>query len=258
MTELPVLFRDEHYVAVDKPGGLLVHRTRLAPDRDVAMRRVRDQLGQHVYPVHRLDRPTSGVLVFALSSDAARRLATLFAEHAVSKVYHAVVRGYTPEEAVIDHPIRLEKGAEGKPAVSSYRLLATVELPIPVAPFQTSRYSLVEVRPETGRRHQIRRHFRHISHPLIGDTEYGKRPHNQLFRDHFGVNRLLLMAVELSFRHPYTDEAVAIRAPYTPEVRELFRRLGWPESVEEHHVGLGKLAGEVVVREAEERDPDPA
>lgn len=230
MEQLPILFRDEHYVAVDKPSGMFVHRTRLAPDRVVVLQSLRDQIGMHVYPVHRLDRPTSGVLVFGLSGEAARRLSELFAEHAVEKTYHAVVRGYTEEQGVIDHPIRAEKETEGKPAVTAYRRLATVELPIPVDPFPTARYSLVEARPRTGRRHQIRRHLKHISHPIIGDTEYGQRVHNQLFRDHFDMHRLLLMAMELRFAHPFTGDAVVVRAPYPLEIEGLFERLGWAEA----------------------------
>lgn len=225
--QLPLVYRDQYYVVVDKPGGLLVHRTDLDRDQDVALQRVRDQLGRRVYPVHRLDKPTSGLLIFALDPQAAEALAEGFRGRSVNKRYLAVVRGWTPEAGEIDRPLRDKASGEFQTALTRYRRLATVELPIPVSRYPAARYSLVEVVPATGRHHQIRRHMAGISHPLIGDTTHGQGPHNRLFRAHFGVHRLLLRAAALTFRHPYTGEWVELCRPWDDAFRELCQALGW-------------------------------
>lgn len=229
---LPVYFRDDAFVVVDKPSGMLVHRTALDPEQDVALQRVRDQVGRRVYPVHRLDRPTSGLLVFALSPEAAEALAAAFRGRDVEKRYLAVVRGWAPEAGEIDRPLRDKDTGREQPALTRYRRLATVELPIPVDRYPVARYSLVEVRPATGRRHQIRRHLSGISHPLIGDTSHGKGPHNRLFRQHFGIHRLLLRAAGLDFTHPYTGQWVSIRQPWDESFRRLCEAFGWVAAVE--------------------------
>ena len=188
---------------------------------------LRNQIGQWVYPIHRLDRPTSGVLIFGLSSDAARLLAQEFEQRNVNKLYQAVVRGYTEESGVIDYPLQEEKWTEPQPAVTAYRKLAQVELPYPVGRYQTARYSLLEVQPETGRMHQIRKHMKHIFHPIVGDTTHGDGKHNQLFRDQFDVRRLLLVATELQFHHPYSKQQLTIKSASEPELQMLFEKFGW-------------------------------
>lgn len=228
---LPVIFRDEHFIVVDKPSGLLVHRTALDPERDVALQRVRDQIGRRVYPVHRLDRPTSGLLAFALDPASAEALAGAFRGRDVEKRYLAVVRGWTPETGEVDRPLRDRDTGREQPAVTRYRRLATVELPIPVDPYPAARYSLVEVRPATGRRHQICRHLSGISHPLIGDTTHGKGPHNRLFRQHYGVHRLLLRAAALAFTHPYSGRQVALCRPWDETFEPLCAAFGWVAAV---------------------------
>jgi tRNA pseudouridine65 synthase len=231
MQPLTILYQDEHYVAIDKPSGMLVHRTRIAEEAEYAMQRLRDQLGQHVFVVHRLDRPTSGVLLFALSSEAAREMCAVFESRQVEKRYLAVVRGWTDEAGVIDYALREEKHKEAQQALTRYRRLATVELDIPIGRYPQARYSLVEALPETGRMHQIRKHFAHIFHPLLGDTTYGEGRHNRLFRDHYGCERLLLMATLLRFIHPYSREPVTIHAAPPEDVRTLFAQLGWTEAL---------------------------
>ncbi|MBA1148608.1 pseudouridylate synthase [Ectothiorhodospiraceae bacterium WFHF3C12] len=229
---LPVVYRDEQYVVVDKPSGMLVHRTALDPERDVALQRVRDQLGRRVYPVHRLDRPTSGLLAFALDPAAAEALAEAFRQRGVEKRYLAVVRGWTPQDGEIDRPLRdKERGVE-QPALTRYRRLATVELPIPVSRYPAARYSLLEIRPATGRHHQIRRHLSGISHPLIGDTTHGKGAHNRLFRQHFDVHRLLLRAAGFAFIHPYNGRRIELCRPWDETFRALCVAMGWAESVQ--------------------------
>jgi len=236
--QLDILYRDPFYVAVDKPCGLLVHPSPVdRREKRVALRIVRDQIGQRVYPVHRLDRPTSGVLLFALSSEIARETAELFQAGGIHKKYIAVVRGYTEERGTIDYRLkeiqdrRIRRSELKKetdyPAVTDYKRLATIELPIPVDKYPTSRYSLVELLPGTGRRHQLRRHMKHIAHPIIGDTKHGQYAHNALFRTRFNCGRLLLAAVELTFRHPVTDEDVTIAADINGEFRSLLTRFSW-------------------------------
>ncbi|HEY0783640.1 MAG TPA: pseudouridine synthase, partial [Thermoanaerobaculia bacterium] len=165
---MPILYQDDALVVVDKPSGLVVHRG-WGQDRVVAMTLVREALGRHVFPVHRLDRGTSGALVFALSPEIARLLQQRFEAGLVEKRYLALVRGVPPETGVIDHPIPREPDGPRVPAVTEFHRLATFE-----------RYALLEVVPKTGRLHQIRRHLKHLSHPLIGDVRYGKGEHNRL------------------------------------------------------------------------------
>ncbi|MES3036763.1 MAG: pseudouridine synthase [Bdellovibrionota bacterium] len=246
--ELPILFIDDHIVVVNKPSGLLVHRS--AVDKlatEFALQIVRDQTGRHVYPVHRLDRGTSGALVFAFSSDAARELNSQFAEGLVHKKYMAIVRGYAPEELNIDYPLKeiLDKATDSKArtdkpaqeAITAIRSLSTVELPFSNGQFATSRYSLVEAIPKTGRKHQIRRHLSHLKHPIVGDTTYGKGLHNRLFETHFGVKRLLLACTEIGFSHPALKTPVFIRANLACEYKELLQKLDWGSSIAEIELG---------------------
>ena len=229
---LPVLYRDEHYVAVDKPPGVLVHRSALSTDRDVVLQLLRDQLGRRVYPVHRLDRATSGVLLLGLSPEAAGRLSECFRDRRVAKTYLAVVRGWPAARGVVDHPVRDRDDGALADALTRYRRLAGAELAVAVTRYPSSRYALVEACPETGRRHQLRQHFKHIFHPLIGDTTYGEGRHNRFFRERFGVQRLLLMARSLGFVHPYTGEWVDIRAEPDRDWRAVARALGWEQVLE--------------------------
>lgn len=237
---LDVLYQDKDYIAVHKPSGMLVHRTNLAPsDKSLAaLQVVRDQLGQRVYPVHRLDRPTSGVLLFALSSEAAQALSKEFSEQRVRKKYLAVVRGKSPASFVIDHPLReeLDKIADkmarvDKPAqeaVTDIETLATVDLPYQViARYPTSRYSLVRAVPLTGRKHQIRRHLKHLNHPIIGDVNHGVGIHNRFFKEQFQNSRLLLACTEMSFVHPLSSQHISIQAPLADDFREILTKLGW-------------------------------
>ncbi|MCX7057831.1 MAG: pseudouridine synthase [Proteobacteria bacterium] len=205
-----------------KPSGLFVHRTRLDPGAtSYAMQRLRDQLGMAVYPAHRLDRATSGALLFALDTATHRQLSMAFEYGGVTKRYLAIVRGWPPDTLHIDHPLRrmtddgviLPDEGNAQPSTTHLRTLARVEIPIPVDRYPAARYSLVELRPTTGRRHQLRRHLKHVSHPIIGDTTYGKGTHNRMFREHFGSDRLLLHAVELVLAHPADGATLRVLAP---------------------------------------------
>jgi Pseudouridylate synthases, 23S RNA-specific len=212
---LPILFRDEALVAVDKPAGLAVHRG-WAGERDVAMMRVRDQLGLHVFPVHRLDRATSGVLLFAFSSEIASRLCESFAACAVQKSYLALVRGVPPESGIIDRPLPPGEDRHA-PRVSAQTEYVRREV--------YGRYSLIEARPRTGRLHQVRRHLKHIACPLIGDVNYGKGEHNRLFRERYGLHRLFLHATRLSLPHPVTGGRLDIASPLPRELAGVLEQL---------------------------------
>ncbi len=230
---LQILHRDPWLVAISKPSGLMVHRSRIADDRRFALQMLRDQIGRRVYPVHRLDRGTSGVLLFALDGAMAGQVNQALRSQGADKRYLAVVRGFVECAGVIDYPLRERRDKERRPAVSHYRRIATVELPVAVGPYPCARYSLVEVRPETGRMHQIRKHFAHISHPLVGDTTHGEGRHNRLFRVHFGIHRLLLHAASLRIRHPATRLDLTVHAPLPEELRRLFRMLGCTDQVDD-------------------------
>ncbi|WP_442871924.1 tRNA pseudouridine(65) synthase TruC [Colwellia sp. 12G3] len=279
---LNILYQDEFMVAVDKPAGLFVHRSYM--DRDeiyFALQLVRDQVGQYVYPVHRLDRPTSGVLLFALTKDVATKLNEAFANKssqaeltsklsselegeseykllqqdkdeefstnksidgcdlAMVKTYYALVRGHLAVPAdLIDHALKEKLDKLGdknvsrdKPAQSAqsyYQVKQQVSLPIQVGKFDSVRYSLVEVRPITGRRHQIRRHLAHLRHPILGDINYGDNKQNPFFIEHFGFKRLMLHAKSLEFNHPVSNERIKISAPFDEQWQQIFTTFEWP------------------------------
>ncbi|RKD87612.1 tRNA pseudouridine synthase C [Kushneria marisflavi] len=231
---IPVIYRDDHLVVVHKPSGALVHRSAL--DRHaplVMLQALRNQLGQHVYPVHRLDRPTSGALLFALTPEVATALGHQFQQQQVQKRYLAIVRGIGPEQAIYDWALREEDGKRPKaemPAMEAethVRRLDSVELPIAIDRYPTSRYSLMSVTPTTGRRHQIRRHLSRGGYPIIGDARHGKGIHNRYFRDNFETGRLLLAAVTLEFHHPVLERTLRATAAVEEDMAALMHRFGW-------------------------------
>lgn len=237
---LPILYRDTDIVVVHKPSGLMVHRSALDPwATQFAVQMVRDQIGQHVYPVHRLDRGTSGALIFALSSAAARHLTRQFEDHLVAKTYLAVVRGTPQAHVHLDYPLKeilddkadplADKNKSAQSAVTEFEAVATKELPVRVDKYPTSRYALVRAYPKTGRKHQIRRHLRHLGHPIIGDVTYGVGKHNRFFANTFKVRRLLLACTEVKFTQPSSGESVHVHAPLAPEFASVLHQLGWQE-----------------------------
>lgn len=216
MASIELLFVDDHVVVANKPSGLLVHRG-WADDDDVAMFRVRDAIGAWVHPVHRLDRGTSGALVFARSPDAAAALAKSFEEKDVDKRYLALVRGVPPESGTIDYAIQKSEDGPRVPAVTHYERVGRSEV---------DRCSLVLARPETGRLHQIRRHLRHIDHPLVGDVRHGSGAINRHYRATYDLHRLALHAASIAFTHPVTGARVAVEAPMPDDLRVPLARLG--------------------------------
>lgn len=218
-----ILYQDDDIIAIDKPSGWLVHRSWLDKNETVVvMQTLRDQINQHVFPVHRLDRPTSGVLLLALSSKIARVLSEQFASRETEKKYYAVVRGYVDNQDIIDYPLveELDKMADkfrqqnrpAQDAVTHYQGVSKIEVPIKVGKFDTARYSLVKLTPKTGRKHQLRRHMKHIFHPIIGDSRHGDLHQNRAFSDYFGIKRLMLHAFGLKIIHPSTNLPLTITA----------------------------------------------
>ena len=235
---LPILFQDDCVVVVNKPSGLLVHRSEIdRHETRFALQLVRDQIGQRVYPVHRLDKPTSGVLVFALSSDHARALSQSFANRLCQKRYLAVVRGYGPQFLQLDYALKEEldkytdqKARQNRPpqeAQTDFHRLATIELDVEIERYPQSRYSLMECIPHTGRKHQIRRHLKHINHPIIGDAKHGRGRHNRYFKTELDAGRLLLHASQLEFPHPGNGKILKTVAPLDATFLQLIKRFHW-------------------------------
>jgi tRNA pseudouridine65 synthase len=215
---MDVLYLDEQLAVVNKPAGLMVHDSKLARgETDFAADRLREQFGKPIFLVHRLDRATSGCLLLAFDRDSASALGKVLMSREVEKDYLAVCRGWPDEAFVVDHPL---DGGPGKPlkkpAITRFTRLATTELQWPAAGFDTSRYALLRAQPETGRFRQIRRHLKHLSHHLIGDTSHGDGRHNRHFRT-LGIHRMLLQAQQLAFTHPRSGERIVVTAPVDAE-----------------------------------------
>jgi tRNA pseudouridine65 synthase len=218
---LDILYLDDYLAIVHKPAGWLVHRTPLDKgETHFVLQTLRDQIGQHVWPVHRLDKGTSGVLVFALSAEVARMLGQAFETgEGLHKTYRAIVRGWPPPEGLIDHPLKRmpddmrSEREEVQPAQTRYVMLRRGELPIAQGKFPSLRWAEVALQPLTGRRHQLRRHMKHIAHPIIGDATHGKGPLNRAVAAHIGVSRLWLHALRLDMRHPMTGQPLTVEAP---------------------------------------------
>ena len=226
---LDILYLDDYLAAVTKPPGLLVHRTGLdAGETRFALQMLRDQLGRPVWPAHRLDKGTSGVLLFALNADTARLLGQAFESgDGLQKTYRAVVRGWPADEGLIDHPLkrmpddmRTER-LEVQPAQSRFATLRRFELPLPHSQahqgFASTRCAEVALQPLTGRRHQLRRHMKHIAHPIIGDATHGKGPLNRAVAEHLGLQLLWLHALRLDMRHPVSGEPLQLESPLPEE-----------------------------------------
>lgn len=236
--KIDILYQDEFIVVIDKPSGLLVHRSEIDRHETLfAIQLTRDTIGQHVYPIHRLDRPTSGVLIFALSSEVARLLSEQMQNHQINKRYQSIVRGYCPEQLIINYPLReiLDKKSdkhrqpqkEPQEALTELHRLATAEMPYPSGKYLSSRYSLVELSPITGRKHQLRRHMAHIRHPIIGDTTHGDGKQNKSAFAHLQLDRLALIAKSVSFIHPYTSQQMTVTAHLDKKLKSAYRLLGW-------------------------------
>jgi tRNA pseudouridine65 synthase len=229
---LEIVYRDEYFFVIDKPAGFFVHPPEVSayptPREKICLYLLREKFQQEVFPVHRLDAPTSGLVIFAFDKPATRALSKLFADREMKKTYQALARGFVPAQGCIDLPLRIAGFEEPIDALTEYRALKYLELPVSVGKkYQSARYSWVEVQPRTGRWHQIRRHFDQIAHPLLGDVEHGDSYHNRFFRDELKIPGLCLRATELEFQHPWSQEWICIQAPPTDtwaKIQALFDR----------------------------------
>ena len=233
-----ILYQDDAIVAIHKPAGLLVHRSWMdSHETQFAVQMTRDAIGQKVFPVHRLDKPTSGVLIFALSSEVARLLQDQFQDESIKKEYLALVRGWPKHEQWIsDNPLKyhVDKFSErdteeGKiqEAETHFERLKTATINHPVGRYDSARYALVKAAPKTGRKHQIRRHLNHSSHPIVGDVNHGDRHHNHFYEEHFKQTRLYLAATQISLIHPISLEPLVIEAPLEASFQQVINQIDW-------------------------------
>lgn len=219
-----ILFEDEYLVVANKPAGLLVHKSNIDKfETNFLLQQLRDQLNCYLYPVHRLDKATSGVIAFAKSPEVASQLQTALGSLETQKHYLLICRGFLPEAGMVNHPLkpiadfkRERKKPKDRPAqeaVTRYRCLGHAEINVAIDKYPQSRFSLVQASLETGRKHQIRRHFKHLSHPIIGCPKYGKSLYNRYFSEQLGVPGLMLHAWQLQVKHPVTQQSLAVTAP---------------------------------------------
>ena len=222
---LEIIFSSKNLIAINKPAGLLVHPSPIARDADTsALQLLRDQIGQYVYPVHRLDRKTSGVLVFALNKESLSLLSKAFQEGTIEKEYHAIVRGHIADSGIIDYELVNDKNKK-QSALTKYHCLKRTEINLPFGKHPTSRYSLVRLTPQTGRHHQLRKHMAHIFHPIIGDRPHGCNKQNKLFKETFGLIEMMLHATNIGFEDPETKERITINANKSKEFERVLRVL---------------------------------
>ncbi len=225
--EIPILFQDENFIAVNKPSGYVVHPSPYVGKDELpsVMQLLRNAIGQQVHPAHRLDRQTSGVLWFSTNPAADRAIKSLFENRTVNKCYHGIVRGFTEDTFTIDKPLKKELVGNDQAAVTHFKCLAKVTLPIAIGRYPNSRFSFLEIEAETGRMHQIRRHLSHYRHPLLGDKKYGDNKYNAYIRDHFGVDHLVLHCYRTRFVHPFTHSLVEVHVQFPDDLAQMCSKI---------------------------------
>ena len=227
---ISICFEDDFIIAVNKPNNVLVHHSFMARNMDqdfTLVQLLQEQLSIKLFPVHRLDRKTSGILLLAKQREKVNIFQELFKQNEIQKIYHALVRGFTPEYGIIDSPVKGRDANVHRDALTEYRKLREVSIDIPVQPYKLSRYSLVELKPKTGRLHQLRIHMNKMSHPIIGDSKYGDRFHNRMFEKKINCNRMFLHASSLEFRHPITQETVVINSEFPKHWAYIAKLFKW-------------------------------
>lgn len=214
---LEIIYQDEYLLAINKPNGLMVHRSRIAADADeFALQLLRDQIGQHVFPIHRLDRKTSGVLLFGLNKEVVQLMQEEFVNFRIEKKYMAIVRGFFPEKINVDYPLTNDRN-KTQEAITFFQKINQSELPVPFGKYETSRYSLIEAFPKTGRQHQIRKHLNHLRHPIIGDRPHGCNKQNKLFKAKWNLETMLLHAQSIKVKHPILEKELELSADLNTE-----------------------------------------
>ncbi|HPE86378.1 MAG: hypothetical protein EOL88_02735 [Bacteroidia bacterium] len=225
-----ICYSDAYFVVVNKPAGILVHKTNMAIDEKVTlMQRVADQLGRKVYPVHRLDKGTSGVNIFSLDARTSEMFRRMFVEKRIGKIYFAVCRGWLTDEVLVEYPVKTSTLATRVAAVTRIIPLATAEIDVPVGPYEKSRYTLIQAEPHTGRWHQIRQHCSHLRHPIAGDKRHGDYRHNAMFSTQFSVTNVMLHAGAVTFEHPYQLRRITVNAAFPAHWRLVLDTMGWKQ-----------------------------
>ena len=231
---LEIIFEDEYCICVKKPNNVLVHHayhSRNVADEKSLLQLLDEQLGGKFYPIHRLDRKTSGIILLAKETHFVSKFQELFTNNTIQKVYYGIVRGHAPEGKIIDSPVKGRDGKVHKEALTHLKTIEKIILEIPVKPYDSSRYSLVELQPKTGRMHQLRVHMNKISHPLIGDAKYGDKNHDMMFDENFGWKNLFLHAGTLEFTHPFTDKELNLKSTFPKDWVSLFKEFDWENPV---------------------------
>ena len=227
---LDIIFEDQFVICVNKPNNMVVHHahhSRNVADEMALLQLIETEKGIKVYPIHRLDRKTSGIILLAKETTNVSKFQELFTNNEIEKTYYGVVRGFSPETKIIDSPVKGRDSNVYKEALTYLKTLEQVVLEIPVKPYDCSRYSLVELKPKTGRIHQLRLHTLKISHPLIGDTKYGDKNHDLMFEENFGWKNLFLHAGKLAFKHPFSEKKMVLKAAFTKDWISLFEKFSW-------------------------------
>lgn len=226
---LEIIYEDDHLLAVNKPNNFLIHQSHYARNiqEPTLLNILTNQIQSEMFPIHRLDRKTSGIVLLAKQKDLVADFQALFTDNRISKSYYAIVRGFTENTGRIDSPVKNHDTGIYKDAITNYVSVQQTELNIPVHPYDNSRYSLLKLTPETGRMHQLRIHMNKISHPIVGDYRYGDRFHNRMFEQQFDCHYLFLHAFSLQFTHPYTQESLSLDAGFPPDWQRIFTRFNW-------------------------------
>jgi tRNA pseudouridine65 synthase len=225
-----ILYEDDFVIAVSKPTNMLVHHSFMARNQSHEQTLVgllQEKYEQQYFPIHRLDRKTSGIVLCAKEKAFVAPFQALFMSDQIQKVYYGIVRGFSPKSGVIDSPVKGRDAKVHKTALTHFKTLANVTLPIAVQPFPESRYSLIKLFPKTGRMHQLRVHLNKISHPLIGDPKYGDRFHNRMFQAEFKMSNLFLHAASLAFTHPFLEKEISIECVFPKDWQEITKRFDW-------------------------------
>jgi tRNA pseudouridine65 synthase len=232
---LKIIFEDEYCITVNKPNNVLVHHahhSRNVAEEKSLLQLLQAQVGIKLYPIHRLDRKTSGIILLAKETRFVAKFQELFTKNTIQKIYYGIVRGHTPETKIIDSPVKGRDGKVHKEALTHLKTLEKVILDIPVKPYDSSRYSLVEMKPKTGRMHQLRVHMNKISHPLIGDTKYGDKNHDMMFDKNFGCKNMFLHAGSLEFIHPYSKKPLKVHAVFPEDWIAIYKKFSWKNPTE--------------------------
>ena len=227
---LDIIFEDQFIICVNKPNNMVVHHayhSRNVADETALLQLIQAEKGIKVYPIHRLDRKTSGIILLAKETIHVSKFQELFTNNEIEKTYYGVVRGFSPESKTIDSPVKGRDASIHKDALTYLKTLEQIVLEIPVKPYDSSRYSLVELKPKTGRMHQLRVHTSKISHPLIGDIKYGDKNQDLMFEENFGWKNMFLHAGHLKFKHPFSEEVLILKANFPKDWISLFEEFTW-------------------------------